>query len=179
MPDREDIFDIVDSSDRVVGRAPRSEVHSKGLLHRASHVLMFKGRGDARSILLQRRSETKDSYPGIYTTSCSGHVDSGESYSEAAVREMAEETGLRVDASRLSKIGKVGACSETGNEFTCVYAMECDGSEIFSPPPDEVASLEWVKVSDFEKAASENPAEFTPSFLCVYRFYLSKAFGGV
>ena len=45
MPDREDIFDIVDSSDRVVGRAPRSEVHSKGLLHRASHVLMFKGRG--------------------------------------------------------------------------------------------------------------------------------------
>lgn len=170
----DDIFDIVDSADRVVGSAPRSQVHARGLMHRASHVLMFKGCGSDRMILLQKRSANKDSYPNIYTTSCSGHVDSGEDYDIAVVREMREETGLSVDISRLEKIGKISPCEDTGHEFTFVYEMECDGSEKFSPPPDEVASLDWVKVSDFERQIAENPRNFTPSFLCVYRFYLSK-----
>lgn len=170
----DDIFDIVDMSDGVVGNAPRSVVHAKGLLHRASHVLMFKEAGASREILLQKRSMSKDLYPGIYTTSCSGHVDSGEDYDTAAVREMREETGLSVDISRLEKIGKISPCAETGNEFTFVYEMECDGSEKFEIPPDEVASLDWVKVSDFGRMIAETPQNFTPSFLRVYKFYLSK-----
>ena len=114
----EDIFDIVDGLDSVVASAPRSEVHARGLRHRAAHVLMFCGSGAGRKILLQKRSASKDSYPLAYTTSCSGHVDSGEDYDAAAVREMREETGLEVDISRLKKIGKISACPETGNEFT-------------------------------------------------------------
>lgn len=52
--------------------------------------------------------------------------------------------------------------------------MECDGSEKFEIPPDEVASLDWVKVSDFGRMIAETPQNFTPSFLRVYKFYLSK-----
>ena len=170
----DDIFDIVDKFDNVIGSAPRSEVHAKGLLHRASHVLMFAGEGENRMILLQKRSLSKDSYPGAYTTSCSGHADNGETFDIAAVREMREETGLSVDISRLRKIGKISACEDTGNEFTFVYELECAGDEIFNPPPDEVASLDWVKVSDFENMIAEKPENFTRSFLFVYRFYLSK-----
>ena len=32
----EEIFDVVDQDDRVIGQAPRSEVHAQNLLHRAA-----------------------------------------------------------------------------------------------------------------------------------------------
>jgi len=170
----DDLFDIVDSSDTVIGSARRSYVHANRLLHRSAHVLMFKGSGVDRELLLQKRSMTKDTNPGAYTTSCSGHVDSGEDYDTAVVRELFEETGIKAGVSQLKKIGKIDACKETGNEFTCVYEMECSGGEKFDPPADEVQSLDWVKVSDFERMAKESPEKFTRAFLHVYKFYLSK-----
>ena len=99
----DDIFDVVNENDEVVSSAPRSHVHANRLLHRSAHVLMFAGVGADRKILLQKRSMDKDTYPGVYTTSCSGHIDSGETYDEGVVREMAEETGIKVDVSRLKK----------------------------------------------------------------------------
>lgn len=167
----EDIFDIVDAQDCVVGSAPRSYVHANKLMHRASHVLMFKNCEGTDMILLQKRSATKDKYPLAYTTSCSGHVDSGEDYDTAVIREMFEETGLSITLSDLKKIGKVAPCSETENEFTFVYEMQCSGDEKFSPPADEVASLDWVSVADFEKMIRENQQDFTPSFLRIYNFW--------
>ena len=56
----EEIFDVVNERDEVVGRAPRSEVHAHGLLHRAVHVLIFNARGE---LFLQKRSKTKDREP--------------------------------------------------------------------------------------------------------------------
>lgn len=167
----EDIFDIVDKNDCVIGSAPRSHIHKNGLLHRASHVLMFKNCGGEKMILLQKRSATKDKYPLAYTTSCSGHVDSGEDYDTAVLREMAEETGLVVQLSDLVKIGKVSPCGETENEFTFVYEMQCSGEEKFNPPADEVESLDWVLLSDFEEMIKTTPQKFTPSFLYVYKFW--------
>ncbi len=49
----EEIFDVVDSEDRVIGQAPRSEVHAKKLLHRAVHIFVFNSRGQ---LLIHRRS---------------------------------------------------------------------------------------------------------------------------
>ncbi len=166
----EDIFDIVDENDAVISNAPRSRVHSEGLRHRASHVVIVSGAKGGRSILLQKRSAFKDSYPLRYTTSCSGHVDSGESYDDAALREMFEETGLKVCAKDLIRIGKIDACPDTGNEFTYVYLFECPDGAKFSPPPDEVESLEWVRIGDFESDAAANPQKYTPSFLRVWNY---------
>ena len=89
----EEIFDVVNERDKVIGQNPRSEVHARGLLHRAVHVLVFNSRGE---IFLQKRSMKKDRQPGVWDSSCSGHVDSGENYDETAVRELREELGLKV-----------------------------------------------------------------------------------
>src|ERR1700679_1901927 len=88
-----DVFDVVDEHDRVLHQETRDEVHRRRLLHRAVHILVFNSRGD---IYAQRRSATKDTYPGRWTTSCSGHVDAGEDYNHAAFRELAEELGLEL-----------------------------------------------------------------------------------
>ncbi len=80
----EEIFDVVNERDEVIGRRARSEVHRLGLLHRAVHVLVFNARGD---IFLQKRSLNKDRQPGVWDSSASGHLDTGESYDAGAVRE--------------------------------------------------------------------------------------------
>ena len=59
----EEVFDVVDRLDRVLGQAPRSQVHEQGLLHRAVHVFVFNSRGQ---LLVQRRSAEKDEYPLRY-----------------------------------------------------------------------------------------------------------------
>ena len=93
MPQSDEFFDVVDGRDTVVGRAARREVHARGLLHRAVHILVFDGAG---RVFLQKRSMKKDIAPGLWDSSCSGHVDAGENYDAAAVRELAEELGLRI-----------------------------------------------------------------------------------
>lgn len=175
MPD--DIFDIVDEDDRVIGSAPRSQVHAGGLLHRSAHVLIFSDSAGGRKILLQKRSKLKDSHPGIYTASCSGHVDSGETYDEGAVRELREETGVRVAASDLLKVGKIRARPDTGNEFSFVYELEIPESAPLEFPPEEVEALEWAYVADFEKSLAEQPENFTPAFAAAYEFYKERAAG--
>jgi isopentenyldiphosphate isomerase len=58
----EEIFDVVNERDEVIGHKSRAEVHRLGLLHRAVHVLVFNSRGQ---IFLQKRSMTKDKLAGF------------------------------------------------------------------------------------------------------------------
>lgn len=102
----EDIFDIVNERDEVIDRKPRSEVHASGLLHRAVHVLVFNSQGE---IFLQKRSMKKDRQPGVWDSSCSGHVDSGEDYDQTAVRELGEEIGLKLSVPP-QRLFKINAC---------------------------------------------------------------------
>ena len=85
-------FEVVDEQDRVCGRALRSECHGRPeLVHRTAHVVVVSPDGQ---VLLQKRSLRKDIQPGRWDTAVGGHLAVGESYLEAARREMAEEVGL-------------------------------------------------------------------------------------
>src|SRR5258707_11287088 len=99
----EEIFDVVNERDEVLAQKPRNEVHRLGLMHRATHVLVFNSRGQ---VFLQKRSMTKDRQPGLWDSSASGHVDSGEDYDACVVRELREELGLQASAipQRLFKV---------------------------------------------------------------------------
>ena len=62
----EEIFDVVNERDEVIGQAPRPEVHRLGLRHRAVHVLIFNARGE---VFLQKRSMSKDTFPSVWDSS--------------------------------------------------------------------------------------------------------------
>ncbi len=81
----EEIFDIVNERDEVIGQNTRREVHARGLWHRAVHVLVFNVRGE---IFLQKLSLKKDIAAGKWDSSASGHLDTGEAYHACAVREV-------------------------------------------------------------------------------------------
>ncbi len=99
---QQELFVVVDPDDNVLGYKTRQECHSdKKLIHRSTSVVIYNKKGE---ILLQKRSKTKDLFPGYFTTSASGHVGKGESYEDAARREMMEEIGVDVPLTFVSKM---------------------------------------------------------------------------
>ena len=92
--DRDDeLLDIVDERGRISGYATRDECHANPeLAHRAVHVLV---KDRAGRHFLQKRGGTKRIQPGKWDSAVGGHLLPGESYEDGAVREMAEEIGVR------------------------------------------------------------------------------------
>lgn len=153
----EEIFDIVDEHDRVIGQAARSVVHSRRLLHRAVHILAFDAEG---RLLLQLRSASKDEFPLCFTSSASGHLAAGETYDAAAARELEEELGVSGDLEFLTKLP---ASAETAYEFTAVYRTTIDGDDV-RPHPGEIAGIEWASPEEVAERVKTEPARYSPPF---------------
>ncbi len=159
----EEIFDIVNERDEIIDRRPRREVHRDGLKHRAVHVLVF---GSDGRIFLQKRSMTKDTFPGAWDSSASGHVDSGEDYDACAVRELSEELGLKA-AAPPRRLFKIAACAETGQEFVWVYQLESDGP--FALHPEEIERGEWFGRGQVTDWVARRPEEFAAGFVLIWK----------
>ena len=91
MSAAEEVLDVVDRDDRVVGQAPRGEVYARGLLHRCVFVQV---RNDAGEIFTHRRTASKLVFPSYYDMFVGGVLGAGEGYAEAALREAEEELGV-------------------------------------------------------------------------------------
>lgn len=154
-----EIFDVVDEHDQVIGRKTRGEVHAEQLLHRAVHVFVFNKRGD---LLLQQRSMFKDAHPGVWDSSVSGHLDAGEDYEAAAVRELEEEMGIRVEQAP-EEIGRIAPCVETGWEHVRLYRTKHGGSVRY--PAAEVEAAAWFPVEELEKWIAARPDDFASGFI--------------
>lgn len=160
----DEIFDVVDEHDCVIRQATRAEVHANRWLHRAVHIFVFNTQGQ---VLLQKRSRFKDTSPLKWTTSCSGHVDSGESYDTAALRELGEEIGISVpDLSALQLIARHPPCPQTGYEFIQIYRTESDRTP--TPNLNEIDALEWMSVETVNTLLAEQPETFSPAFSLVW-----------
>jgi isopentenyldiphosphate isomerase len=151
-----ELFDVVDDGDRVIGRAPRRQVHARGLRHRAVHVLVFDLTG---RLYVQKRCSTKDTFPGCYDSSASGHLNSGEDYDKCALRELREELALVIPRRHLRRHFKIPACQQTGWEFVWVYSVHGDYRPV--PNPDEIESGGFL---------SRDEAEALPAAQCAPGF---------
>lgn len=95
---------VVEPTGRPVGDMDRVEVHRRGLWHEVFHCLLVRTDTPAR-VVLQRRSLTASSYPGLLDLSVTGHLQAGESPMAGGVREIVEELGVVVDPSALVRLG--------------------------------------------------------------------------
>ena len=83
---------IVDENNEEIAALSRRLMREQNLIHRASYVLVFNSRDE---LFVQQRTLSKDIYPGYHDVAAGGVVVAGESYEEAAERELAEELGVR------------------------------------------------------------------------------------
>ena len=160
----EECFDVVNERDEVIRRATRREVHATGLWHRAVHVMVFDASG---RVFLQKRSMLKDLSPGLWDSSCSGHLEAGEDYDQAAGRELAEEIGVRLSPGEAPvRWFRVEACEPTGWEFVWVYRLRYDGA--IAIEPSEIQYGEWVAPAEVTARVAGVPASYCPSFKLIW-----------
>jgi isopentenyl-diphosphate delta-isomerase len=161
-----EILEIVDSHDNVVGTATRAEIHRKGLQHRAVHIFVFNADGQ---MYVQRRSAAKDRHPLKLDSSAAGHVDPGETYQQTAVRELNEE--LSVNAA-VSEVLKIPACELTDNEHVVLFAAVTDQEP--KPNLEEILSGRFMSGEELSASMKENPNDFVPAFILLWNEFLRK-----
>ncbi|WP_371636799.1 NUDIX domain-containing protein [Streptomyces zaomyceticus] len=135
MSAAEEILDVVDEHDRVIGRAPRGEVYARGLIHRCVFVRVLDAEG---RVFVHRRTPTKLVFPSMYDMFVGGVVGAGESYDEAALREAEEELGVR-GLPRPEPVTKFlyDSAGVAGKWWSAVYQVRCDLP--VNPQVEEVA----------------------------------------
>jgi len=143
----------------------RSKVHAEGLWHRTVHIWAFDKDG---KILFQLRSLKKENNPGLYDTSCAGHISAGDSSLNAALRELREELGVVKRQQDLEYVFEamhksvLNGGSYLDNEYYDVYRITLTDDEVRSlvPQPGEVDSFVWMTREEFFAKHKLHPEKF-------------------
>ncbi|HLD84923.1 MAG TPA: NUDIX domain-containing protein [archaeon] len=161
-----EFLDVVDENDNVVGKAEKSEVYANALLHRIVHVFVFNNYGE---LALQLQGKNKKFCPLHWVTSAAGHAQSGETWKEAALRELKEEIGIEAELKELGK--DIYQKPETNlrkiiGSFTANY----DGN--FYIDGHEVEAIKFFSMEEIRKMV-KNGEKFHPEFLFLLEKYFS------
>ena len=160
-----EILSVVDDQDQVIGQRRRDDIHRLGLLHRATHVLVFRQDGQ---IFLQKRGQHKQESPGLWDSSVAGHVDAGETYDACCVREIQEEIGIELEEIP-KRLFKLVASPQTGMEFCWVYRLVTDLKLVLDYT--EMETGQWVTQAQVDQWLSDSAEDFADSFHLIWRHF--------
>lgn len=161
----DEIIDVVDERDRVVGQARRAEAYARGLRHRAAFVLVRDGAG---RVFVHRRTPQKLIFPSLYDVFVGGVLGTGESYDEAAHREAEEELGVS-GLPQPEPLFRFLYEEGPHRWWSAVYQVRCDLP--VTPQPSEVAWHGFL--TEQELAARLTRWEWVPDGLEAYRRLLA------
>jgi len=145
----DELFFVVDENDQPLNPLPRKFVHGHGVWHRVAHLCIVN---EQRWVLCHQRSLDVELSPGAWAMCLGGHNNPGESYEQAAIRELKEEVGIDIEsASRPWKIHKFSGPG-SNNEFQAIFIIKWGGriSDLhFSD--NEVSQAVWKEVPAIRK----------------------------
>ncbi len=163
-----ELFDVIDEQDHVIGQTTRFQAHhNPALLHRSIGILVFRG----NEVFLQKRSTTKDTLPGLWTCSVTGHVDSGEDWLQAAKRELTEEIGVEAQHDPVLIHQSIFRYSYE-SEMMRFYRYDIDANATLTLDQSEIAEGKWFTV-DQTFLTDQLPAMgITPCLKLIAEVYL-------
>jgi isopentenyldiphosphate isomerase len=145
----EELVDVVDERDRIIATVPRSRIRAERLRHRVASVLVF--RPDGR-LLVHRRTETKDVFPGAVDCFVGGVVSAGETYERARDRELVEEMGIA--GAEPIELFRHRYDGSDDRSWSAVSAIVWDGPVV--PQASEVAWHAWEPVERVLERSAES-----------------------
>ncbi len=156
----DEYIDILDKYGKATGEIRlKSEAHKLGLYHASTHIWFYTIKG---TILFQKRVDTKDTYPGLWDVSVAGHIETGETPINAAIREIKEEIGLMVSKKDLELIRvyhseKKPHSNIYDNEFQHIFLVQLnvDVSQL-SLQKEEVSDVKLVSIIELENIIKNN-----------------------
>jgi len=169
-------FDILDKNGEKTGKTKlRTEVHRDGDWHKSIDIWIINPQNE---LLIQKRSAQKESYPNLWEVSCSGHVNSGESSLDSAIRELSEELGIKVNKEQLQFLFEDREANITNNgtfinnEFKEVYLLKLDLKiEDYNVQKEEVETVKYIDCRELENLIKQNPEKFVPHDMLYERFF--------
>ncbi|MFJ9662330.1 NUDIX domain-containing protein [Streptomyces griseoflavus] len=163
MMSAEEIIDIVDADDRVVGRSPRGEAYARGLRHRCAFVLVRDAGG---RLFVHRRTAAKQVFPSLYDMFVGGVVGAGEGYDEAALREAEEELGVS-GLPRPAYLFKFLYDDGAGRTWwSAVYEVRCELP--VRPQAEEVTWHAFLPEDEVERRLGTGGWEWVPDGRAAY-----------
>ncbi|MFG1672081.1 NUDIX hydrolase [Streptomyces sp. Y7] len=150
MSSADEILDIVDEQDRVIGQSPRGEAYAKGLRHRC---VFIEARDAEGRLFVHRRTPTKLVFPSHYDMFVGGVVGAGESYDDAALREAEEELGVS-GLPRPTFLFKFLHDDGAGHAWwSSVYEVRCELP--VNPQVDEIAWYGFLSEAEVERRLTD------------------------
>lgn len=182
VSDDKEYLDVVDENGNPTGEVvERSVAHKQGIRHRTSRVWIVRKKQDKLQVLLQKRSEEKDSCQGCYDISSAGHIPSGDGYISSALRELKENLGVEAENEDLlycgqRKISFRSVFNKTiffDNQVSNVYLLWLDREEnCFFLKKDNASEVKWF---DFDDCLKEIECNGIPNCISTEELLLVKA----
>jgi isopentenyldiphosphate isomerase len=169
MGSGKEILNVIDEQGNIIGEATREEIHKRGLLHREIHVWIYTPK---KEIIFQKRSPNKDTFPNLLDASVGGHVDLGDSFEAAAVRELEEETGIKVKKEDL-KLYKMKRSDRKdpvtqshNNALRALYIYKfAGGTSGLKTEARDGAGFEFWPISRLKNLSPTEAARFIPEII--------------
>ncbi len=156
---------LVDKYDNTIGEMPKMEAHEKGVLHRAFSVFIFNSEN---KVLMQQRAEDKYHSGGLWTNTCCSHPFPGEETSDAALRRLSEEMGIKTDLTFLFKFTYKAPFDNmlTEHEIDHVFVGKTDALPVINSA--EVDSYKYMSISEIQDEINKHPEHFTVWFRIIF-----------
>lgn len=181
-----EMFPLCDEDGNFTGELKeRTAVHRDGDLHGGSHIWIIEKHAGVTRVLLQKRSDDKDSFPGCYDCSCAGHVDAGENFLSTAIRELKEELSIDAREDELEFLFKQRVGGEynfygerfANNEVNFVYLLKKNVDiEKLTFQKEEIHGLCWKNADEVleilkkqdERESRGEKGVYAPGSYCIW-----------
>ena len=160
-----ELLDVLDENGNKTGEVEeRSEIYRKGLWHRSSHVWIIN---DDNELLVQKRNPYKATFPNLWAISVAGHVDSGETSRDTAVREVKEEVNLDIDPNELEYLFTIKRETPYKDSYLRVFDdvyllhknIDCEQTKL---QVEELTDIKYVYYEYLEKIFKEHDKDYVP-----------------
>ena len=156
--------EIIDTNGNVLKVVTRKESIEKNLCIKGAFVIVDNGSG---KYYIQKRSMNKEIYPGLWAAGAGGGVAVGETFEDAAHRELEEELGIKAD---VRFIFDFSFKSEVSNYKSKIYITVYNGE--VTPNTEEIETGKWASKQEIEEM--ESNGQLCPDTAQYMKIYFDK-----